>query len=167
VSKNYPWRKFDDDRNREIKEVQEQKAEAERQHRELIATGQRQRREITSEIVGPFLKAMKAAGNPGKGILSDAWTDGAVKKRQRSIYMPRFPRFYFEVSEDARWLFGETGGPTTFNYHTDESFDHPPWYFSSASRADEVIAVTESRIKGFQGILVSVLRKYKIPLPPD
>jgi hypothetical protein len=164
MNNKFSWQEFDRKRSQAIKEAAEREATEKRLHREGVAAGKRQRQEITEKIVRPFLQAMSGAGNPGSGLLRGRWTDGVVKPNMRRASWPH-QMLYYEVYIGGSWLVGGTLNRDFVNVHTLET--PPAWSCSSDFRKGESTCITDNQIAAFQGALVAILRRYKIPLPRD
>lgn len=160
---SFSWQSHDDELARRLDAQRGRQQQAEADRARALAEGKAQRELVTTKIVGPFLDAMRAAGNPGRERRLRGWRGGPADEAGRNTYYTSGPQLYFEVRMNGYWLYGTTAG----DLHRQNDTTQEAWRYSSAFGEGERATLSTEQLRNFQAYLVEVLRTNRVPLPRD
>ncbi len=156
----YSWHEANGEAERLRQEQEKRERDAEWEERKVaaIVAGRQLRAEISQQIVGPFLEAMRKAGNPGLDRRLKGWSVGTPQGARHHIYCDS-PTPYCDVYLEGSWVFGFTRGMIGRERDITEGREY--------SSNKELPNPEEDGVQLFHRLLARLLTQHGVPLPRD
>lgn len=152
MGSNFSWRAYGDELRLKRKHQAARDQAARDAKAAAVQHGKEQRLLVATNIVQPFLAAMRQAGNPGARLLRK-WRYGSGPFCH-----------YVHVSGD--WMIGYNEcRPSGYQYGENDPV--PGWRFTPHFRSDEVNYLQDSEVDKFQDWLAFLMQRHNVTLPSD